>query len=84
MLSGDEGVLVPLADEGEVDVVGVRGRGSARRTAVAGSRLPVSTLWMVSAVDALRGVDGGGVAELDVLGDIVGGQGDDPVGAGVW
>ena len=75
-------VRVAVAGGGEVDVVGVPAAGHRDVEQLPGFLAGGDGVAGVGG-DALGAVHGGGVAELDVVGDVVGGQGDVPSGAQV-
>ena len=72
-LGPDEGVGVAVADDFEVDVVGVPAAGEHRVQLLAGFGAGGDAVQDVGG-DALGAVDGARVAEFDGLGDVAGGQ----------
>ena len=78
-VGSDNGVGVAVADDLEVEVVGVPAAGEHRVQLLPGF-LPRCRPCMVSAVTPWA-VDGGGVAEAGRLADIVGGESDGELAA---
>ena len=72
-------VVVAADADVEVEVVGVPAAGERDVEQLPGFAAGQDGVAGVDGL-ALGGVDGAGVAELDVLGDVVGGQGDAPAG----
>ena len=79
---GDDGVLVAVADGDQVDVVGVAAAGERDVQLLAGFGSGGDGVAGVGG-DSLPAVHGGGVAELHVRGDVVGGQALVSAGVGV-
>lgn len=75
-------MFVAIGDHGQIGVVGFAAAGHHRVQQLAGFAAGQDAVGGVDR-DALGGVDGGGVAELDVLGDVVGRQGNPASGTGV-
>ena len=82
VLGADDVVRVAVADDGDVDVVGDGAAGEHRVELLAGLGPGGQGVRGVDG-DALGAVHGAGVAELGGGGDVGGGEGDVPVGAGV-
>jgi hypothetical protein len=72
-------VVVAADADVEVEVVGVPAAGEGDVEQLPGLRAGQDSVAGVDGL-ALGRVDGAGIAELDVLGDVVGGQGDAPAG----
>ena len=80
-VGSDEAVRVAVADDLQVEVVGVPAAGEHRVQLLPGF-LPGQQAVHGVGGDALGGVDRGGIAETGRLADIVGGQPDGPAGCG--